>query len=238
MTELEIMQRAKTYMEKLANGIDPITDREVPEEDIIQNVRLSRCFFYVADVLRQLIDLGGIPQKGDPGKKAPFSLSLEKRDLYDFSTFPVTISVIAQQLNALADDAMMQKLKTTSITGFLVQSGLLESRENGRGGTARLPTEAGQQMGISTERRTGQNGDYTAVLYNDEAQKLILDNLDAIIELNAAPVHENQGKPWSPEEDERLQKAYHEGVDVKTMSAEFKRSRGAVRARLKRFGLE
>ena len=50
MTELEIMQRAKTYMEKLANGIDPITDREVPEEDIIQNVRLSRCFFYVADV--------------------------------------------------------------------------------------------------------------------------------------------------------------------------------------------
>ena len=189
MTELEIMQRAKTYMEKLANGIDPITDREVPEEDIIQNVRLSRCFFYVADVLRQLIDLGGIPQKGDPGKKAPFSLSLEKRDLYDFSTFPVTISVIAQQLNALADDAMMQKLKTTSITGFLVQSGLLESRENGRGGTARLPTEAGQQMGISTERRTGQNGDYTAVLYNDEAQKLNLDNLDAIIELNAAPVH-------------------------------------------------
>lgn len=49
MTELEIMERAKMYMEKLANGINPIDDSAVPEADIVNNVRLSRCFFYVAD---------------------------------------------------------------------------------------------------------------------------------------------------------------------------------------------
>lgn len=30
MTELETMQRAKQYIHKLANGIDPLTDRPFP----------------------------------------------------------------------------------------------------------------------------------------------------------------------------------------------------------------
>ena len=50
-TELEMLERAKAYMEKLANGIDPISDTEVRDDECINNVRLSRCFFYVADVL-------------------------------------------------------------------------------------------------------------------------------------------------------------------------------------------
>ena len=55
MTELETMQRAKMYMDKLAQGIDPITDRELPEDSALNNVRLARCFFYVSDVLGQVI---------------------------------------------------------------------------------------------------------------------------------------------------------------------------------------
>ena len=45
MTELEKIERAKIYMDKLANGINPIDDSIIPDEDIINNVRLSRCFF-------------------------------------------------------------------------------------------------------------------------------------------------------------------------------------------------
>lgn len=64
MTELETLQRAKMYMEKLANGVNPIDDSVIPDEDVVNNVRLSRCFFYVADVLGQVIDNGGTaPQK-------------------------------------------------------------------------------------------------------------------------------------------------------------------------------
>lgn len=64
MTELETLERAKMYMEKLANGINPLDGTAIPDEDIVNNVRLSRCFFYVADILRQVIDSGGItPRK-------------------------------------------------------------------------------------------------------------------------------------------------------------------------------
>ena len=60
MTDLETMQRAKMYIDKLAQGINPLDDSAIPEGDIINNVRLSRCLFYVSDVLRQVIDNGGV----------------------------------------------------------------------------------------------------------------------------------------------------------------------------------
>lgn len=56
MTELEVMQRAKMYMDKLAQGIDPITGNEMPEDSVLNQVRLARCFFYVSGVLQQVID--------------------------------------------------------------------------------------------------------------------------------------------------------------------------------------
>lgn len=52
MTELETMQRAKMYLDKLAQGIDPISGDEVPEDSVLNNVRLARCFFYVSGVLQ------------------------------------------------------------------------------------------------------------------------------------------------------------------------------------------
>jgi hypothetical protein len=86
-------------------------------------------------------------------------------------------------------------------------------------------------------QRMGQNGEYTTVVYDRQAQQFILDNLDAIIALNAEPLHENQGKPWSPEEDDYLRRAVSSGVEVRDMSSELKRTRAAIRARLEKLGL-
>ena len=59
MDNLELLMRAKTYMDKLANGVNPLDDTPVLEDDIVNNIRISRCFFYVSDVLRQVIENGG-----------------------------------------------------------------------------------------------------------------------------------------------------------------------------------
>lgn len=238
MTDLEIMQHAKDYLDKLAKGIDPLTGREVPENDIINNIRISRCLNYVSDVLRQLIENGGVigapPKKGE---LAPYALPFEARGRYAFGDWPLSASQIAQRLNELVDLEAMQKLKTTSITRFLLQSGLLFEEEGPGGSKNKRPTEAGWKLGISTQQRSGQNGDYTAVVYDRQAQQFILDNLDAIIAINAAPLHENQGKPWEAEEDAWLRQAVQTGVEVKDMSVQLKRTRASIRARLEKLGL-
>ena len=59
MTELETMQRAKMYLDKLAQGIDPISGQEIPNDSVLNNVRLARCFFYVSGILDQVIANGG-----------------------------------------------------------------------------------------------------------------------------------------------------------------------------------
>ena len=41
-TELEIMIHAKGYLDKLANGINPLTNEMLPETDIVNQVRISR----------------------------------------------------------------------------------------------------------------------------------------------------------------------------------------------------
>ena len=54
MTELEKIEYAKSFIDKLANGINPLDESPIPDGDVVNNVRLSRCFFYVSDILRQV----------------------------------------------------------------------------------------------------------------------------------------------------------------------------------------
>ena len=60
MTELEKTAYAKSFIDKLANGINPLDNQPIEETDIVNNVRISRCLFYVSDILRKVIEAGGV----------------------------------------------------------------------------------------------------------------------------------------------------------------------------------
>ena len=186
-TELEIMSHARQYCEKLANGINPLTGEQLPESDIVNNVRISRCLFYVSDVLRQVIEKGGLTRSAK-NARLPFRLTEEQRQQFQVSDQPVSVSVMAQQINSLAGNPDMKSLGTRSITLYLEQQGLLRSYVPRSGkGTRREPTEQGRAMGIFTEERQGQYGLYTMILYNPTAQKFIGDHLEQIELLASQP---------------------------------------------------
>lgn len=235
MTELERMQQAKDYLLQLANGVNPLTGLEAPASDLINQVHISRCLFYASDVLRQVIDAGGL-SKGKQ-KKLPFDLPPEMRGRFALSDRPATISQIAHGLNDMVDLERMRRLKVTSLTTFLMRSGLLYEFEKPDGKKQKLPTESGVALGLSVEDRDSQNGPYMVVTYSRAAQQLLMDNLDSIIAINAEPRHENQGKPWTAELDRQLQQMASGGADVKHLSETFKRSRGAIRGRLEKLGI-
>lgn len=157
MTELETLERAKMYMEKLANGINPIDGSVIPDEDIVNNVRLSRCFFYVSDVLRQVIENGGVtPQKKI--KKEPFSLTVEQREAFEFSAIPMPISEISKRINALSTNENMSTLSYAVIRDWLMSLGMLEYALDGNGKNVVRPTPQGEGIGIALEARNGANG--------------------------------------------------------------------------------
>ena len=184
MTELEKIAYAKTYIEKLANGINPLTDQPVPDSDSINNVKISRCLFYVSSLLRQIVESGGLSQRKAKTVKAPFWLDYEARKNFRYSEVPIPISEITRRINELIQPEEMKKLNYKSILDWLIQAGLLVVIQGDDGKSIRKPTEHGVQLGIVAEQRQSPRGLYTVVVYSKEAQQFILDNLDAAIELS------------------------------------------------------
>ena len=181
MTELEKIEYAKSFIDKLANGINPIDDTVIKDDDVVNNVRLSRCFFYVSDILRQVIENGGTNKK--KSGKLRFELSTEELAKFPFSNSPIAISEIAKRLNSLITKENMRKISHRDLSNWLLATGMLCEQSTYDGKTTKRPTEQGSNIGISTEVRTGQRGEYTVVVYNKEAQAFIVDNLEAIIAL-------------------------------------------------------
>lgn len=240
MTELETIERAKMYLDKMANGIDPLTDKPVSEQDMINNVRVSRCLFFVSDVLRRVLENGGIGRNAVKAEqrviKSPFSLSPEQSAGFAYSEQPLQISEIVRRINALIDVDTTEALKTTSVTGWLIEIGLLEQRVSTAGRNVKVPTEKGKAFGISTVLRSNGYTPYEAVCYDVNAQHFLLDNLDSIVSARAGRT-DMQGQPWNEENERFLIEQFKNGVSLKEIAASLRRTTEAVRSRAKKLGL-
>lgn len=53
--DIKLVLHAMDYIDDLARGINPFTKEEIDDNDIINNVKISRCLFYVSDVLDTVI---------------------------------------------------------------------------------------------------------------------------------------------------------------------------------------
>jgi len=183
LNENEKLLKAKSYLDKLANGINPITNELASENDTINNIHISRCLFYVSDVLRNLIENNSNPQK-KKNSKIPFSVTPQQLADYVFDDNPITVTEITKKLNSLINTEEMKGIKTTSITNWLIKINMLEYFADENGKNHKIPTENGIQLGITTQERLGMYGSYKVVLYDSNVQQFILDNIDTIAYYN------------------------------------------------------
>ena len=168
MTELETMQRTKMYMDKLAQGIDPISGQEISEDSVLNNVRLARCFFYVSGVLDGVIANGGRVKRT---AKNDFYITEEELRCIKPMREPIRITQFVGLLMNTINDPDRKAIKATTITSWLTEKGFLSKQEDADGKSKRLPTAMGEQIGISAKLRQGQYGEYQAVYYSSEAQQ-------------------------------------------------------------------
>ena len=179
MTELEMMQRAKMYMDQLAQGIDPISQQELPGDSVLNNVRLARCFFYVSGVLDQVIRNGG---QVNSGAKSDFSITPEQLAKVQLSPTPIRITEFADLLLQAVDGNTTKKPNVVRITNWLVDKGFLAKEIAPDGKSRRVPTAIGQSLGLSAQVRQSPDGEYLAIFYDINAQQFLLDNLYAILQ--------------------------------------------------------
>ena len=179
MTELETVQRAKMYMDKLAQGIDPISNQELPEDSALNNVRLARCFFYVSGILEQVIQNGG--QVGAV-EKVDFTITPEQLANVKVSPYPIRITEFTDALLQAIGTNTMKKPSAVKINNWLEQQGFLVKEPTPDGKNRRIPTAAGRSLGMSTQLRQSRDGEYLAIYYDANAQRFLLDNLSTILQ--------------------------------------------------------
>ena len=185
MTELEIMERAQRYIDCLAKGIDPLTGQPVKDDDVINNVRISRCLFYVSDVLKKVIDNGGEIGTRSQRKtdKAPFALTDEQIFALEPYSERLSAAKITAYINSFVDQDKMKKLTATSVAGWLMQAGFLREITGESGRKRKVPTENGIKLGMKETDFRDAEGVKKYVTYNSNAQQFIFDNIPAIAEV-------------------------------------------------------
>ena len=186
MTELEKIAYAKSFIDKLANGINPLNDTPIPEDDIANNVRISRCFFYVSSILQKEIDRERRKApKEKKTEKLPFSITPEQLQQFEYSSYPISAHAIAKKINWLVKEDIEEKkmdyFRYRKINYWLRDIGMIEWRKWDDGKSKRFPTPEGEAMGIVLEYWEKYGRKSPVIYFTEEAQHFIIDNFEAVM---------------------------------------------------------
>lgn len=166
MDNIEKVEWAKNCIESLANGIQPFTG-EVSENSILDDPQLIRCFFFVRDVLNEVIASGGKKKT-----KTEFVLT---DTLLDRIPIRPEKMCLTQFLNGIKEVNEGKAPKFGAIREYLIEQELLESRQDASGKITRYATNKAKQYGIENEERIGSNGKYTVVVYDTTGQQYLVE---------------------------------------------------------------
>ena len=176
MIDEEKIVTAKVWIEKLANGINPLNDELVKEDDIINNVHISRCLFYVAELLSD-VKAGTTAEK-----KSRKKFFLSAKDAANISiSKPNGIANFVKLVNGYIPDDM-KALSAVQVIKWLRHEGLMQEVQKEDGHKTNLPTEKGNSLGINIEIQRNPDGlNYQRVVYSVNAQRFLLNNIESIV---------------------------------------------------------
>lgn len=204
MTELEKIKYTKSFIDKLANGVNPLSGEAIPENDLLNNVRISRCMFYVSGILDNICNQlnNNISSKRiRNAEKRLFFLSDEQMQKFNYEEFGCYVGNIIDRLNVLIDQDAMQKIKRKKIVDWLIIEGYLYFCEAQNGRQCLRPTSKGMELGIKEETRLNANGEYWVLIYSKSAQKFIVENINIIVKSQySVKKAEKQARRWAIEQ--------------------------------------
>lgn len=178
------METAITYIQRIADGNNPVNNMPAEDDAVLNNPNVIRCMFFVKEVLEAVKRNNGyIGKKAQKYDKIEFPIEI----LASFSyREDKAISKFVEQINELIDENVHQKLSYRPISQWLKLNGfLVEEFSQEFNKKITLPTEKGTRLGIRAERRNSTGGaDYLLLIYGKQAQEYIVQNMKDILSVN------------------------------------------------------
>lgn len=184
--DLKKLDTAITYVQRIAEGNNPVNNMPVEGDTVLNNPNVIRCMFFVKEVLEEVKRNNGfVGRRVRKNDKQEFPIGI----LNSFSyREDAAISRFVGQINELVDEKVYQKLCYKKILQWLKLNGFLtEELSQDSNKKITLPTEKGVQLGIRAEERSSaRDGDYKLLIYGKQAQEYIVRNMEAILKGESA----------------------------------------------------
>lgn len=179
MTELQKIQRAKMYVDYLANGVNPLTGFRVSEDETVRDDRVVACLEYISEILEINMRNWDSDQSVRVHEEQMVSVSGEQIQQLRINYGSCTVVNMVNEINRVLAQNGPKKITGIWINDWLESRGLLA--RNGFGN--RIPSPSGREIGITSELRNGSNyGKYYVNMFSVGAQGFIYENLDMIID--------------------------------------------------------
>ena len=174
MEDSRLLSHAIDYLNRMADGLNPLTGAGEPEDSCLRQPRVSRCLRYTIEVMEKVLNGELIPADSLPAKAPtrPFQLTPEQMAQVHPNKGPLSLTRFLEYLRGFADPDC-KKLSHKQTVAWLISQGLLEK---GPEGTAITPS--GQDAGIYLS----QYGFKQKILYTPSAQQWILDRLPELMD--------------------------------------------------------
>ena len=183
--DLEKLDVAITYMQRIADGKNPVNNMPAEDDDVLNNPNVIRCMFFVKEILEEVKSNGGCIGKKTSKKQRETvkeEFPFEVLSKFEFRE-DLPISRLVEQINGMVDTNLYKKVPYKPIMMWLRANGFVMDEYNNENKKVRTnPTEKGEKLGLYTVNKIGISGrPYVYILYNQNAQEYIVKNLESIL---------------------------------------------------------
>ena len=106
VSDQEKMEKAKNILLKIAKGIDPITGETIDSNSFLNDPRMIRCFYFIAEVLDNVMN--GVYSRA--GKLQDFIITPEQKRKVQLPEGKIGVNEFSKHINACIDPNVSKKL--------------------------------------------------------------------------------------------------------------------------------
>lgn len=160
------------YVERIAEGHNPVNNMPLENDDVLNNPNIIRCMYFIKDVLEEVRRNDGIIG-GKSNKEPTLPFPTEILDKFTYAEDKSITHVLNQIYEPIAD-MNVKKISVTKVTAALKEEGYLLDEPNPETGkTRKVPSIRGRELGIYIVEREYNGRMYESVTYNRNAQEYV-----------------------------------------------------------------
>ena len=175
------LEVAIKYVERIADGCNPVNNVPLENDDVLNNPNVIRCMYFIKDVLEEVRRNGG-RVGGKVGKESALPFPIEILDSFTHVEDKSITHVLNQIYEPIAD-MNVKKVSVTKVTAALKEEGYLLDEPNPETGkTRKVPSAKGRELGIYMVEREYNGRMYESVIYNQNAQRYVVELIEKLAE--------------------------------------------------------